>query len=206
MHKKYWYLIISNLILKGILLFFLVLHILRNDSLWIFFTFCMIIIAFIPDILRRFVKIDLPLLFDFFIALSLIFHVGNGLLDGSSFIDIYNKFTHFFSAIVVAFLSLLILYVIHEYEGDIVNNKKKVLFDIIVITVALGVVWELAEWSTDFLFGWGSQVNLDDTMLDLFADVLGAFVMSLIGYGLIKRGVLHSIAENIKNQLDEMMD
>lgn len=166
----------------------------------------MIIIAFIPDILRRFVKIDLPLLFDFFIALSLIFHVGNGLLDGSSFIDIYNKFTHFFSAIVVAFLSLLILYVIHEYEGDIVNNKKKVLFDIIVITVALGVVWELAEWSTDFLFGWGSQVNLDDTMLDLFADVLGAFVMSLIGYGLIKRGVLHSIAENIKNQLDEMMD
>ncbi len=206
MYKKYWYLIISNLILKGILLFFLVLHILRNDSLWIFFTFCMIIIAFIPDMLRRYVKIDLPLLFDFFIALSLIFHVGNGLLDGSSFIDIYNKFTHFFSAIVVAFLSLLILYVIHEYEGDIVNNKKKVLFDIIVITVALGVVWELAEWSTDFLFGWGSQVNLDDTMLDLFADVLGACVMSLIGYGLIKRGVLQRIAENIKNQLDEMMD
>jgi uncharacterized membrane protein YjdF len=123
-------------------------------------------------------------------------------LDGSSVIDIYNKFTHFFSAIVVAFLSLIILYLIHEYEGDIVNNKKKVLFDVIIITISLGVVWEFMEWITDALFGLGSQVDLDDTMLDLLADALGGLSMSIIGYGLIKRGILEQMAKNIKYQID----
>ena len=162
----------------------------------------MLVITFVPEILRRYLKIDLPLLLDFFISLSFLFHIGNGLLDGSTIIEIYNKFTHFFSAIVVAFISLIILYVVHEFEGDIVNNKKKVLFDIIIITIALGVVWEIMEWSTDALFGLGSQVNLDDTMLDLIADTLGGVCMSLIGYGLITRGVMQKMAKNIKNQLE----
>jgi hypothetical protein len=165
----------------------------------------MVVISIIPDVLRRFIKIDLPLLFDFFITLSLIFHVGNGLLDSSNIIDVYNKFTHFFSAIVVSFLILIILYVVHEFKGNIVNNKMKVLFDVIIITIALGVVWELLEWSTDGLFSWSSQVSLDDTMLDLLADALGGICMSLIGYVLIKRGVMQRIAKKIKYQLDELM-
>ena len=173
--------------------------------IWITFTLIIIIVAFIPDLLRKILKIDLPLLFDFFITLALIFHVGNGLLDGSDIIDIYNKFTHFFSAIVVAFLSLIVLYVLHEYEGNIADNHKKVLFDIIIITIALGVVWEFFEWGTDVVFGLESQVSLDDTMLDLFSDFLGGVFMSLLGYALIKRGVLQRIAKNIKNQLDELM-
>jgi hypothetical protein len=167
----------------------------------------MIFIAFIPVILRKTIKIDLPLLFDFFICLSLIFHVGNGLLDGGYYlIDVYNKFTHFFSATVVAFSSLLILYVIHEYEGTIVNNTIKVLFDVIIITIAFGVFWELLEWSTDALFGWSSQVSLDDTMLDLLADALGGLFMVMIAYLLIRRGVLEKIAKNIKYQLDKTIN
>ena len=137
--------------------------------------------------------------------LALIFHVGNGLLDGTAIIDIYNKFTHFFSAVVIAFLSLLILFILHEFEGDMVNNTRKVLFDIIIITVALGVLWELMEWSTDYFFGWTSQVNLDDTMLDLLADTLGGLFMAAIGYGLIKRKVMDRLAKNIKTQLDCLM-
>lgn len=165
----------------------------------------MIIVSIFPVILRRFIHIDLPLLLDFFVSLVLIFHIGNGLLNETIYIDIYNKFTHFFSAIVVAFISLIILYVVHEFEGDIVNNTKKVLFDIIIITIALGVLWELMEWGTDMFFGLGSQVNLDDTMLDLVADTLGGIVMSIIGYILIKRDVLPIIAQNIKHQLDEFI-
>jgi uncharacterized membrane protein YjdF len=133
----------------------------------------------------------------------LIFHVGNGLLDGYYLIDLYNKFTHFFSATVVAFSALLVLYIIHEFEGTIVNNTIKVLFDVIIITISFGVLWELLEWSTDALFGWNSQVSLDDTMLDLLADSLGGLFMVIIGYLLIRRGVLQKIAKNIKYQLDK---
>lgn len=166
----------------------------------------MFFISLVPSLLRKWANIDLPLLLDFFVCLALIFHVGNGLLDGASFIDVYNKFTHFFSAIVVAFISLLVLYVVHEFEGDIVNNTKKVLFDIIIITVALGVLWEFLEWGTDLLFDLSSQVSLDDTMLDLIADTLGGIVMAFIGFLLIKRGVLHPIARDIKNQIKKHLE
>ena len=163
----------------------------------------MLYVALVPTLLRRWGNIDLPLLLDFFVSLALIFHIGNGLLDGSTVIEIYNKFTHFFSAIVVAFISLLVLYVVHEFEGDIVNNTKKVLFDVVIITIALGVVWELLEWGTDMLFDLSSQVSLDDTMLDLVADTMGGIVMAFIGFILIKRGVLHPIAKDIKNQIEK---
>ena len=205
MKNKYWYLTLSNALLRFVLILLLIYHFSIEDYLWSFFIMLMIIVSFFPIILRRYVHIDLPLLFDFFVSLALIFHIGNGLLDETMYIDIYNKFTHFFSAIVVAFTSLIILYVIHEFEGDIVNNKKKVLFDIIIITIALGVIWELMEWSTDILFGLGSQVDLDDTMLDLIADTLGGVVMSIIGYLLIKRGVLPVIGRNIKRQIDDII-
>ncbi len=184
----------------------LIFHLLDENTLWAFFTIIIIIITFVPTILRRFIGINLPLLFDFFISLALLFHVGNGLLDHTSFIFIYNKFTHFFSAVVVAFLALIILYVVHEFEGDIVSNKKKVLFDIIIITIALGVVWELLEWGTDYLFGLTSQVDLDDTMVDLFADTLGGIFMSYIGYLLIKRNVLPPMAKDIKDQIQDLLD
>jgi hypothetical protein len=204
-HKKYWYLIITNIILRFILILFLIYHIVNKDAFWSFFTTVMIVIALIPVILRRYLRIDLPLLFDFFITLSLLFHVGNGLLETASFIDIYNKFTHFFSSVVVAFTALLFLYVLHEFKGDIVTNKHKVLFDIIVITIALGAIWELMEWGTDYLFGWKSQVSLDDTMLDLLADSLGGIFMSIIGSIMIKRGVMDTIAMNIKIQLEKLL-
>ncbi len=202
-HQKYWYLIISNVLLKAILFFLFLVHVLKEDWLWSLFILIMFFISIVPTLLRRLANINLPLLLDFFVALALIFHVGNGVLDGSAFIDVYNKFTHFFSAIVVAFISLLILYVVHEFEGDIVNNTKKVLFDIIIITIALGVIWELLEWGTDILFHLTSQVSLDDTMLDLVADTLGGIVMAFIGFLLIKRGVLHPIARDIKNQIEK---
>jgi len=205
MRNKYWYLTISNALLRFVLILLLFYHFSIEDYLWSFFIILMIIVSFFPTILRRYAHIDLPLLFDFFVSLALLFHIGNGLLEETIYIDIYNKFTHFFSAIVVAFTALIILYVIHEFEGDIVNNKKKVLFDIIIITIALGVLWELMEWSTDMFFGLGSQVDLDDTMLDLVADTLGGIVMSFIGYLLIKRDVLPVIAQNIKRQLDDII-
>lgn len=61
------------------------------------------------------------------------------------------------------------------------------------------------EWSTDMFFGLGSQVDLDDTMLDLIADTLGGVVMSIIGYVLIKRDVLPVIGQDIKRQIDDMI-
>lgn len=201
---RYWYLSISNVILKLILLVLFMFLLYQQNWFWVFFTGCMIFISIIPNILRFFYQIEVSYLLEFFISLSLIFHVGNGLLDGSNVIGIYNKFTHFFSATVVAFIALLCLYILNELDSFRISSKMKVLFDVIIITISFGVVWELLEWITDRVFGWRSQVDLDDTMLDLLADSLGGVFMAVIGLMLINRGVIQRISKNIIKRLYEL--
>ncbi len=195
---------ISLLILFMISL--LIFAILKNDWLWSFFAIIMIFIAFVPSIFRFYLKINLPFLFDVFICLALIFHMGNGLLDISSSFPIYNKFTHFFSASVVAFIFLILLFVFNEYYRGIAVNTLKILFDVVVITMAFGVIWEFMEWTSDFIFNLNTQPSLNDTMGDLFADTLGGLLIALFGYFLIKRGILRSFSKDFKKHFKDIMD
>jgi hypothetical protein len=196
--------IITLLILVLILLF--IFAIFNNDWLWSFFAIIMIFIAFIPSLIRYYFKIKLPYLFDVFICLALIFHMGNGLLDIYSVTPIYNKFTHFFSACVVAFIFLLLLFVFNEYYRGIAVNIFKILFDVVVITMAFGVVWEFMEWTGDYFFYLNAQPSLNDTMGDLFADTLGGLLIAVIGYFLIKRGILRSFSKDFKKHFGEIIN
>jgi hypothetical protein len=165
----------------------------------------MIFIALIPTMFRIYLKINLPYLFDIFICLALIFHMGNGLLDVCSVVPIYNKFTHFFSAAVVAFIFLILLFVFNEYYRGFAVNTFKILFDVVVITMAFGVVWEFMEWTSDYFFNLNAQPDLNDTMGDLFADTLGGLLIVFIGYFLIKRGVLRHFSKDFKKHFEEII-
>ena len=196
--------IISFLILVLILMF--IFSFIKNDYLWSFFAVIMIFIAFVPSIFRHYFKIKLPYLFDVFICLALIFHMGNGLLDICGALPIYNKFTHFFSASVMAFIFLISLFVFNEYYRGIAVNIFKILFDVVVITMAFGVFWEFMEWTSDYLFNLNTQPSLNDTMGDLFADMLGGLLIAFIGYFLIKRGILRSFSKDFKKHFHEIID
>ena len=65
--------------------------------------------------------------------------------------------------------------------------------------VTLGVVWEIYEFSADYIMGTNmqkfgteagelflGQAALMDTMKDLIVDTIGAFVISVIGYVSLK--------------------
>lgn len=206
MKNRYLYmkLIISLLILVLILLF--IFAVFKNDLLWSFFALTMVFIAFIPTIFRYYLKIKLPYLFDVFICLALIFHMGNGLLDVCSVVPIYNKFTHFFSATVVAFIFLILLFVFNEYYRGIATNTFKILFDVVVITMAFGVVWEFMEWTSDYFFNLNAQPSLNDTIGDLFANTLGGLLVAFIGYFLIERGILRSFSKDFKKHFEEIIN
>lgn len=204
--KKYLLLRVISYLLKFLLLVFLIYAVLRNDWLWSFFVGIMIIIAFLPILIKRILGIDFLWLFDIFVSLALLFHIGNGLLDICSSVPLYNKFTHFFSAMVVGFLILLLLFVTNQYYQGIVGKRSKVLFDVVVITMAFGVVWEFLEWSSDLLFGWHTQPSLQDTMGDLLADALGGIVIAFLGYFLLKRNVLQRYSQTIKRELDALFE
>jgi len=197
-------LIISLLVL--VIFIFLIYAVFKNDWLWSFFSLIMIFISIIPTVFRYYSKIKLPYLFDVFICLALIFHMGNGFLNISNIFPIYNKFTHFFSAAVVAFIFLISLFVFNEYYRGIAVNTFKILFDIVVITMAFGVVWEFMEWISDFFFDLNTQPSLDDTIGDLFADTLGGLLIAFFGYFLIKRGILRRFSRELKKHFEEIVD
>lgn len=187
-----------------VLLLMFIFSILKNNWLWSFFILVMIGIAFIPTLFRVFLKINFPYLFDVFISLALIFHIDFSLFNILNFIPFYNKFTHFFSAVVVAFIFLIFLFVFKEYYLGVKINTFKILFDVVVVTMAFGVIWEFLEWSSDYLFGLNSQPSLNDTMGDLFADTLGGLLIAFVGYFLIKRGILKKFSKNFKKHLEEL--
>ena len=189
-----------------VILLFFIYAVIKNDWLWSFFSLIMIFISIIPTVFRYYSKIKLPYLFDVFICLALIFHMGNGLLDISNIFPIYNKFTHFFSAAVVAFIFLISLFVFNEYYRGIAVNTFKILFDVVVITMAFGVVWEFMEWISDFFFDLNTQPSLDDTIGDLFADTLGGLLIAFFGFFLIKRGILRSFSKDFKKHFEEIVD
>jgi hypothetical protein len=197
-------LIISILLL--IIISFFIFAIFKNDWLWSLFSAIMLFVALVPTISRVTLKIYLPFLFDVFICLALIFHMGNGLLDISNVYPIYNKFTHFFSASVVAFIFLILIFVFNEYYRGIAVNTFKIMFDVVVITMAFGVVWEFMEWTTDYFFNLNTQPSLDDTMGDLFADTLGGLLIAFLGYFLIKRGILKRFSKDFKKHFKDIID
>ncbi len=186
-------------LLKIVIIILLFISIIKNDYLWTFFIILMVLISFIPNLIRFFTKIHLFYLLDIFIALSLIFHTGNGLFNGCDIHPIYNKFTHFFSSIVVAFIIFIILTVISE---DIKKQRTKILIDVVLYTMAFGVIWEFLEWLTDYFFNWNSQLGLFDTMGDLLSDTLGGIFMIILGLFLIKSKFLEKMKKDIKKILD----
>ena len=204
--EKYILVRAAGHLLRIILIVLFLFAIIKNEWLWAFFAAVMIFITFIPIFLRLYFRINFPYLFDVFICLAFIFHMDYGLFNIFGFIPFYNKFTHFFSAVVVAFIFLILLFILNEYYRGVAVNNLKILFDVIVITMAFGVVWEFMEWTSDFLFGWKTQPGLNDTMGDLFADTLGGLFIALIGYILIKRGVLKRFSRNLRKQFDALID
>jgi len=198
--KKKGYLFVRTIgyILRIILIVMCLYSIIIGEYLWSLFSLIMVFIVFIPVILRKKFEIDLPYLFDIFICLSFIFHMDYSIYHNFDFIPFYNKFTHFFSAVVVAFIFLIIIYVFYEYHRGIKIHAEKTVFDLIMITMAFGVFWEFLEWITDYLFSWNSQTSLNDTMGDLFADTLGGIFIGIIGFFLIKRGILQSFSKDLK--------
>ena len=194
--------IILSYFLKIIMFIFLIISIWKLHWIWTLGCILAIIISLVPTLLKKNYQITLPLVLEILITIALILHVGGGLFDAYT-IPHYDTLTHFVSSFLVAFIAFVIVYILDEYWDGLMMDKYAMAFVVIIATVAMGVVWEFNEWFTDILFGTNEQWGYDDTLKDLFVDLLAGIFMAVIGVRMIKRGSFDEITEKFGKQIDE---
>jgi hypothetical protein len=85
------------------------------------------------------------------------------------------------SASLVAALGFVTVVVLDKYADSIYLPRLFLAFFIVMLTMAIGVCWELMEYLNDQLTGSELQYSLSDTMTDLLFDAFGGFIVAAYG-------------------------
>lgn len=110
---------------------------------------------------------------------------------------------HSGSGFLLGVVGFLLVHVLNETEEIGMHMKPGfVAFFAFLFAVGIGVLWEIFEFAMDQLFGMNMQKpmlddpsGLTDTMWDLIVDMLGALVVTVLGYGYIKTARNRSFLE-----------
>lgn len=160
---------------------------LNERKLIIFISVLAFIITFLPKIFKKYLDIELPAQFEFIVILFIYGTLLFGEVHG-----FYAEFwwwsvlINFSAAIALGFAGLAVMYAL--YKGDKIHASPLVIaFFSFCFAVAIGTVWELFEFFVDGTLGF-SLHKAGDTMNDLIADIIGAFIVSSAGYFYIKDG------------------
>ena len=197
--------IILSYVLKILMIVLLAISIITVQFEWIFGCSLGIFLSFIPTILRNNYKLHLPLILDILITLALFLHIGGVLLDAYSHIPHYDTLTHFVSSFIIAFLSFVTIYILDEFWDGLTMDTYALAFIVVILTVALGVVWEIAEWSSDMILGTYEQWGYTDTIKDLFVDMLAGIGLAIIGIILIRRGQFKQLTDDFTQEIGKLV-
>lgn len=153
----------------------------------------------IEKILKKKISITLKTIWIIFIFLA---HFLGATMEVYNMVDHFDKFTHWFSGILTAVLSLVILNLIGMYK------EKKILFNIIymiAITLSVAVFWEFFEYIANILFGGDAQrvaaTGVNDTMQDMLVAFLGGVIVSIVYWyeeSQNKKGLVKSFIYELK--------
>lgn len=195
--------LIISYVLKIFMVGLILISLWRQHWLWIFGSTFGLFVSLIPTFLKRNYQITLPLVLDILITTSLLLHIGGGLLNAYHNIPNYDALTHFVSSFLIAFLSFVIIYILHVYWDGLVMDKYAMAFLVVFCTIAMGVIWEFNEWITDLIFQTSEQWGYNDTIKDLSIDTLAGAIMAVLGVSMIKRGSFDEMTEDFGEQIDK---
>jgi hypothetical protein len=163
---------------------------LKGEYIWFLATLVAIFFSFLPAILRRDYNVNLPLVLDIAITLSLFFHTIGGYLDFYENIQYYDHLTHFISSAAVALIGVAALYVLAFHTNLVTLPPAGFGIFTVLFVMSMGVVWEFLEWGMDIFTGTQLQHGLDDTMLDFAFDTIAGVLVGIIATLWLKRRVI----------------
>jgi hypothetical protein len=114
----------------------------------------------------------------------------------------WDHLTHALSSSIVAAVGYTVVRALEEHSDAVYFPPRFTFVFIMVFVMAFGVFWEVIEFALGglgTLFGGSvlTQYGLDDTMLDLFFDLIGAVLAALFGTAYLSDLSAH-VAERIE--------
>jgi len=154
-------------------------------------------VSFIPSILRRDLKITLPIELNFWIMLALFLHVVGGFSGFYSTVPGWDHLTHMMSASMIAALGFVSVVIIDKYSESVRLSKPFLAFFIVMFTMAMGVLWEIMEFASDSIAHLNLQYGLTDTMVDLLFDGFAGFIVAIVGVHYLVRVSTEHFVESL---------
>ena len=174
---------IISYIIRFTIIIAIISSIINKRWIILFISILSLFFTFLPAIIEKNYKIDLPTEFEIIIVLFIYAGLFLGEVHGY-----YTKFwwwdiiLHTASGIMFGFLGFLILFILYTTKKIEAKPITIAVFSF-SFALAIGSIWEIFEFSLDYFFELNMQKSgLVDTMWDLIVDAIGALIASLFGY------------------------
>jgi len=156
-------------------------------------------LTFLPSIIERELKISYPSEGELILILFIFASMYLGEIHA-----FYVKFwwwdlmLHAISGFIVAGIGFMIVYILNKKKRLGLNPIFVSLFSF-SFAVSIGVIWEIFEFTMDFIFGVNMQKSgLADTIWDLIVNSIGALIVSYFGYLYLKGRMKSKIIDALK--------
>ncbi|MBI4145291.1 hypothetical protein HY493_03725 [Candidatus Woesearchaeota archaeon] len=162
-----------------------------------------IIISFIPSIIKRNWHEHLPWTMELLLVLVMTLHIGGGALGFYTTFTWWDTLTHFLGSAIIALLGFLGTFALYESGRIHVTIRMMGVFTFFT-AIAVGAIWEMAEFASDQLLGTDNQPDNADTNLDLITDTLSAGVVAVLGVWYLKHLPEARIERNVEKLLERL--
>lgn len=189
---------IVTIVLQTVLVIGVILAILQGRWLAAAATFGVVTVTLLPVFLGQRLNIRIPAEFEVlavvFIYASLFLGEVRGYYVRFWWWDVL---LHTGSGFLLGVLGFLLVHILNELEEVQLHMKAGfVALFAFMFAVGMGALWEIFEFLMDQSFGLNMQkTGLIDTMWDLIVDCVGALVVSLLGWGYLRRPDTESFLE-----------
>lgn len=162
-----------------------------------------LVLTFVPAMLERDYRLQLDAGVTLWLALALFLHML-GMLGFYDEFWWFDHVTHTLSAALVAAGGYVVTRAVDEWTDDLYLPSRFMFVFVLLFTLGLGVFWEVLEFAARIgaeLLGFEPvliQYGLEDSLLDLLFDTLGAVIVATFGTDLFS-----DIVETLTDRLDE---
>jgi hypothetical protein len=163
-----------------------------------------LVVTFLPAILRRDFRIRLSTGLSALVTTAVLSH-SLGMVTLYETVGWWDHLTHALSGFLVAGVGYTTARTLDRHSESVSFPREFLFLFVLVFTLALGVLWEVLEFvGRRIAIATGNepvlvQYGLEDSMLDLVFDAVGAVLFSLVGtrqYEAVVESVLERLRES----------